>query len=157
MVLPPELAPLLDGFPVVIEVPIWWGDQDAFGHVNNTVPLRWFESARIAYMGRVGLSDRFATERIGPILASITANFRAQLHFPDTVLVGAKIARIGRTSLTMDHVAVSAAGKNIAVDGTSTLLLFVYAAGRPEPVPDTIRRAIAELEGRAFDLTSFDR
>ena len=79
---------------VVIEVPIWWGDQDAFGHVNNTVPLRWFESARIAYTGKVGLSDLYDSERIGPILASITVNFRSQLHYPDTAIVGARVARI---------------------------------------------------------------
>ncbi len=46
----------LAGFPVVLAVPVWWGDQDAFGHVNNTVYLRWFESARIAYSREVGLS-----------------------------------------------------------------------------------------------------
>lgn len=144
----PQVDRLLAGFPVVIEVPVWWGDQDAFGHVNNTVPLRWFESARIAYTGRVGLSELFAARRIGPILASITTNYRAQLHFPDTVLVGARIAKIGRTSLTMEHVAVSLAGRNLAVDGTSTLVVFDYANGRPEPVPAGIRAAIESLEGR---------
>src|SRR5205823_1291533 len=35
----PEQA--LDGFPVIIDVPVWWGDQDAFGHVNNAVYFRW--------------------------------------------------------------------------------------------------------------------
>jgi acyl-CoA thioester hydrolase len=34
---------LLAGFPVVITVPVQWGDQDAFGHVNNTVYFRWME------------------------------------------------------------------------------------------------------------------
>src|SRR3954471_19281399 len=103
----PEVSRLLEGFPVVIEVPVWWGDQDAFGHVNNTVPLRWFESARIAYSTRTGLSALMPTRRIGPILASITANSRRQLRFPDTVFVGARITRIGRTSMTMDHTVVS--------------------------------------------------
>ncbi len=146
----PEVARLLSGFPVVIEVPIWWGDQDAFGHVNNTVPLRWFESARIDYTSRVGLSDLFRERKIGPILASITINYRAQLHFPDTVLVGARVAKIGRTSLTMEHVAISLAGKNLAVDGTSTLVVFDYPNNRPEPVPAAIRNAIDILEGRSL-------
>ena len=35
-------------FPVVIELPVQWGEMDAFGHVNNVVYLRWFESGRIA-------------------------------------------------------------------------------------------------------------
>lgn len=146
----PEIERLLEPFPVVIEVPIWWGDQDAFGHVNNTVPLRWFESSRIAYMGRVGLSELYETQKTGPILASITTNYRSQLHYPDRVFVGARVSRIGRSSLTMDHVAVSLASNTIAVDGTSTLVVFNYHAGRSEPVPEQIRRAIEELEGRSL-------
>jgi len=27
-------------FPVVISWPVQWGDQDAFGHVNNTIYFR---------------------------------------------------------------------------------------------------------------------
>lgn len=145
-----EINRLLEGFPEVIEVPIWWGDQDAFGHVNNTVPLRWFESSRIAYMGRVGLSELYATRKTGPILASITTNYRSQLHFPDRVFVGARVSRIGRSSFTMDHVAVSAASNALAVDGTSTLVVFDYNAGRSEPLPEQIRLAIEHLEGRSF-------
>jgi acyl-CoA thioester hydrolase len=146
----PEVDAHLTGFPVVIELPIQWGDQDAFGHVNNTVPLRWFESARIAYMGKVGLSELHANERVGPILASITAHYRVPLFFPDSVRVGARITKIGRTSLTMDHAAVSVSGRRVAVEGTSTLVIFDYKVGKPEPVPQAIRDAIAALEGREF-------
>ena len=37
---------LLADFPVVIRLLIQWGEQDAFGHVNNLSAIRWFESAR---------------------------------------------------------------------------------------------------------------
>ncbi|GGD72752.1 acyl-CoA thioesterase [Maribacter cobaltidurans] len=30
-----------------LELPVQWGDMDAAQHVNNTVYLRWMESARI--------------------------------------------------------------------------------------------------------------
>ena len=48
-------APRMDGYPVALEVPVAWGDVDAFGHVNNTIYFRWFESARMAHFERVGL------------------------------------------------------------------------------------------------------
>ena len=44
-------------YPVVISLPVQWGDQDLFGHVNNVVYFRWYESARIAYLDRIGVSD----------------------------------------------------------------------------------------------------
>jgi acyl-CoA thioester hydrolase len=146
----PEIAALLADYPVVITVPIWWGDQDAFGHVNNTVYLRWFESARIAYCTRVGLSDLFTAERIGPILAAIACNYRLPLFFPDTAFVGARVSRIGRSSLAVDHAVVTANGRALAADGTSTIVIFDYKGHRPHPVPDSIRRAIENLEGRSF-------
>ena len=37
----------LAGWPVIVEIPVQWGELDAYGHVNNTVFFRWFESARI--------------------------------------------------------------------------------------------------------------
>ena len=40
-------SPVAD-YPVVIEIPVAWGEMDAYGHVNNIVYFRYFESARIA-------------------------------------------------------------------------------------------------------------
>ena len=144
----PDIAALLTEFPVVVEIPVWWGDQDAFGHVNNTVPIRWFESSRIAYTGKVGLWELIGSAGVGPILASIKCDYRRQLRFPDTMLVGARISRIGRTSLTMDHRGVSRSLRAVAIEGSSTIVVFDYQTQTPHPVPDEIRKAIASLEGR---------
>src|SRR3954447_21061393 len=95
------------GFPVVITLPVQWGDQDAFGHVNNTVYFRWYESGRIAYSQRIGLIELFESARIGPILASISCDYRRAITFPDTVAVGSRVTRIGRTSLGMEHTLLS--------------------------------------------------
>ena len=138
------------GYPVGITLPVQWGDQDAFGHVNNTVYFRWFESARIAYGRRIGLNAWKETRNIGPILASITCEYRRQVTFPDTVRVGARITRIGRSSMTMEHVVISEAVGGTAAEGTSAVVLFDYTAGRSYPIPDELRRAIEALEGRPF-------
>ena len=134
--------------PVVIDVPVWWGDQDAFGHVNNTVYLRWFESARIAYSERSGLAEMYRTRRVGPILASIACQFRRQVRYPDSVRVGARVERIGRSSLTMTHVAVSRSDGEVVAEGSSVLVVFDYEKNVAFPVPDALRSAIEALEGR---------
>ncbi|MCB0148997.1 MAG: acyl-CoA thioesterase, partial [Caldilineaceae bacterium] len=48
---------LLAGYPVVIEIPVAWGEMDAFQHVNNIVYFRYFESGRIAYFERAGMMN----------------------------------------------------------------------------------------------------
>ena len=141
---------LLAGFPVVVTVPVQWGDQDAFGHVNNTVFFRWMESARIAYGDRVGLLDLLATQQIGPILASTSCDYRRPVNFPDTIHVGIRSTRIGRTSLAHEHRIVSQEQQAVVAEGTSTTVVFDYGANRSHPVPEPVRRAIETLEGRTF-------
>lgn len=131
---------------MVVALSVQWGDQDAFEHVNNTVYFRWFESARIAYMDRIGLKSPTDHQPVGPILASIQCDFRRQLTYPDTVRIGARITRIGRTSIGMQHRVWSDALRAVAAEGDSTLVAFDYQAGRPHPVPEAIRAAISKLE-----------
>lgn len=141
----------LRDFPVVVTLPLQWGDQDAFGHVNNTVPIRWFESARVAYLEQSLLSQMMQSGGLGPILASVTCNYRRQLHYPDRVTIGARIAKIGRSSMIMEHLVYSEELDTVAVDGTSTVVVFDYEANRPTRIPDEIRQAFESLEGRAID------
>lgn len=141
---------LLAGFSVTIAIPVQWGDQDAFAHVNNVVFFRWFESARIAYFRRIGLMKHLDGGQVGPILAAASCDYRRSIVFPDTVRVGIRATRIGRTSIGLEHRIVSEGLKAVAADGTSTTVVYDYATGRPHPVPDSVRTAIAELEGRAM-------
>jgi acyl-CoA thioester hydrolase len=144
-----EVDGLLAGYPVTIEVPVQWGDQDAFAHVNNVTYFRWFESARIAYFLRVNLMNPLEGSQIGPILAASSCDYRRAIVFPDTVRVGIRASRIGRTSIAFEHRIVSLNQRALAAEGTSTTVVYDYVAKCPRPVPDDLRRAIEELEGSA--------
>jgi acyl-CoA thioester hydrolase len=143
-------GPKLSDYPLLLTWPVQWGDQDAYQHVSNTVHFRWFESARMAYLERIGLDEMMRNSRIGPIIASITCHYRLPVNYPDTVQIGARISRIGRTSLTMDHVLGSVAADAIAAEATSTLVLYDYNTATPHPVPESLRKAIEAIEGRPF-------
>ncbi len=143
-------VPLLAGFSVVIDIPVQWGDQDAFGHVNNTAYFRWFESGRIAYMTRVGLIDLYRAAQIGPVLASITCDYRRQVKFPDTVSVGVSVTRIGRSSIGFKHAIKSRGAGAIVAEATSTIVVFDHRANQSHAVPPEIRSAIEALEQRSF-------
>lgn len=145
----------LADYPVTVPVVVQWGDQDAFGHVNNTVFLRWFEVGRIAYFSQARMMHDAQGEGRGPILAAVSCNFRRQVTFPDEVRVGSRVARVGTSSLVMEHLVVSLALGAVVADGTSTIVNYDYAAGKSCPIPDELRRAIAAIEtsvrGRADD------
>jgi acyl-CoA thioester hydrolase len=141
----------LAGFPVVLQWPVQWGDQDALGHVNNTVYFRWCESARVAYLLRLGLEAWLNPTELGPILAQISCNYKRQLHFPDDVLIGARISRLGQTSLTMEHCLVSRRQNAIVAESSSVVVVFNYVTQRPAPIPAEVRAAIAQLESTAVN------
>lgn len=145
--------PLAD-YPVVVTLPVQWGEQDAFGHVNNVVYFRWFETARIAYGIKVGLAMRRDGATIGPIVAALNCNYRRQVKYPDTIHVGARITKFGRTSLVMEYAVFSDAHQAVAADGDSTLVVFDYTTNRPRPIPDELRQAVEQLEGKTFDAAT---
>ncbi|MGE5646936.1 MAG: acyl-CoA thioesterase [Acidobacteriota bacterium] len=140
----------LSEFPVVVTLPVQWGDQDSFGHVNNTVYLRWCETARIEYLIRVGLW-MVAPDGTGPILAAISCDYRRPLRFPCNVRIGARVTKIGNSSFRMEHLVVGDVDNTVAAEAHSTLVVLNYKHGKPVPVPDAVREAIERLEDRTFE------
>ena len=143
----PKPAALAD-FPVVFTLPLQWGDQDAFGHVNNVVYFRWFESARVIYLDRIGLDHLMEGSGLGPILASIHCNYRRQLNYPDTVHIGARVTSLGNSSLKMQHVVYSDAQQALTADAESVIVTFDYTAQKSVRIPDSVRKQIEQVEGR---------
>ncbi len=142
-----RVTELLESYPRIVELPLQWGDMDAFEHVNNTVYFRWFESARIAYFEEVGLLDSMARTGVGPILASTDCRFRIPLTYPDTVAVGARVPRIGDDRFVMEYLVVGRRSGEAAAQGTGLIVTFDYRAGRKAPLPAELRERLMAFEG----------
>jgi acyl-CoA thioester hydrolase len=142
------MHPLLEGYPVVIELPVAWGEMDAFQHVNNVYYFRYIEGARIAYSEKMGLHEYKDRTGIGPILASINCRYKLPLTYPDTVSVGAKIITIEEDRFTMQCAVVSHRHQKIAAESEGVIVIYNYREGRKTAMPDEIRQRILALEGR---------
>jgi acyl-CoA thioester hydrolase len=141
---------LLREYPVVVPLEVEWGDQDCFAHVNNTVYLKWCETARVVYLEMAGMWPMIRSEGRGPILASISCNYRKPVVFPDTVLVGARVTKIGRSSFRMEHCVVSKKMNCVVADSDSTLVFIQYEGAKTQPVPRSIREAMEKMEGHTI-------
>jgi acyl-CoA thioester hydrolase len=138
---------LLQDFPVVIELPVAWGEMDALKHVNNVVYFRYFESARIAYFRELKLGNFLNETGLGLILGSTRCRFKVPLTFPDSVLVGAKTSDIREDRLVMQHCLVSRRLQRVAAEGEAVLVSYDYRKNRKALLPDEWRKYILELEG----------
>lgn len=137
---------LLRDYPVTIEVPVVWGEMDAFQHVNNIVYFRYFESARISYFEKLDFIRFMEASGIGPILASTQCSFKIPLTYPDQVTVGAKVEAIEEDRFTMNYVVVSHKYQKIAAKGDGVIVSFNYRENEKAAIPDEIRKRIETLE-----------
>jgi len=137
---------LLKEFPVVITIPVNWGDMDAFQHVNNTVYFKHFEHGRMAYFDRLHIDEIMKSSGIGPILAATSCRFRIPLTYPDQVSIGTKVVEVQQDRFTMVYRVVSHQHKKIAVEGDGLIVSFDYRNNRKAPLPDEIKRAIEMVE-----------
>jgi acyl-CoA thioester hydrolase len=144
---------LLAEFPVVVVLPVQWGEMDSYRHVNNVVYFRYFETARLEYFRRL---DWFALEQqtgIGPILAATQARFRRPLTYPDTISVGARLGSLGEDRFTLEHVIVSHTQQAVVTEGQGLVVAYHYAEGKKVAIPEELRTRIATLEGTVQRLS----
>jgi acyl-CoA thioester hydrolase len=145
---------LLANYPTVIDIPLAWGEMDAFGHVNNIVYLRYFESARIAYFEPLGIMEAMTATGIGPILAETRCRYRLPLTYPDTVAVGARIVELAADRFLMHYRVVSHRHGRLAAEGDARVVYYDYNAGAKTPLPASIAARIRKREGDALEAAT---
>lgn len=143
---PPE--PGLGRWPLAVEIPVAWGDMDAFGHVNNAVFVRWFETARVDYLIRAGLMGPRRPDGAGPILARVAVDYRAPVDYPDTVRAEATAVRFGHTSVSMRQRVTSLSTRALVAEGDAIIVMLDYRTGARVALDEGMKRRILDLEAR---------
>src|SRR5665213_1927648 len=107
------------------DIQMRFADTDALGHVNNGSFIVYAETGRLQFLSLLGGAV------LSLILAHISADFRKQVKFGETVTVETWVERIGTTSVTLQQI-VHASGA-VAAEVRSVVVSFDYTAQRPTP------------------------
>ena len=86
-------------FPVLWPVGTRWADNDMFGHLNNAVYYQLFDTAINAWINTSTGLDPLTMPALG-IVAESGCRYFSELHFPQSLLVGLAVTRLGRSSVT---------------------------------------------------------
>jgi acyl-CoA thioester hydrolase len=122
------------------ELSVRWRDLDAFNHVNNAMFLRYIEEARLRWL--MSLDGPWMDENVGPVLASVLANFKRPINWPEDIVVELFVERIGNTSCTVGHRIVSAKDPaTLYCDGHGVIVWFDKRSEKSAPLPDSVRGA----------------
>jgi acyl-CoA thioester hydrolase len=135
------LQQFLKRFPVACRVPVQWGEQDVFNHLNNVQYVRYMENARIKYFKALLLEIdnprpehmAFLTGKgLGPILSDAYVKFIHPVTAGDTLVVGAtgKLAEGSGSRLLLEHSMWSIHKSRVVAEGSSTVVSFNYLEGK---------------------------
>jgi acyl-CoA thioester hydrolase len=121
-----------------------WADNDAYGHVNNTVYYQWFDSAVNAWLVERGLLDIAAGDPIA-LVVETRCTYAAPLAFPGEVEVGLAVAQLGRSSVRY-RIGVFGEGQDsAAAEGEFVHVAVDRASRRPVPWPEEWRAAFEAI------------
>ncbi len=131
-------------------ISVQWGDQDAFGHVNNAVYFTFFESARVSYLEEIGFWSNPGRPPEGPVLARISCSFRHQLQFPATIRVGTRVVQMRNRSFSLEQAIFLEDSETLVADGDSVVVWFDYVKGQSIELPQALRDAVHRIEGESL-------
>jgi acyl-CoA thioester hydrolase len=124
--------------------PTRWADNDAYGHVNNTVFYQWFDSAVNAWLVEQGMLDIATGDPIGLVVETRCAYFEP-LAFPQDVDVGLAVAKLGRSSIRY-RIAVFGAGRDsAAAQGEFVHVVVDRTSRRPVVIPPDWRAKLEQI------------
>jgi acyl-CoA thioester hydrolase len=141
---PPAPAPQRDDFPVLRPITTRWADNDVYGHVNNVVYYAFFDTAVNGWLIDATGTDIRDLSAIG-LVAETSCRFLAPLSFPDPVLAGLALERLGRTSVVYRLALFGGDSVQPAALGRFVHVYVDRDTRRPVPVPAEIRAALAQL------------
>lgn len=148
--LPADLAPLLAGFPVLIQQPVAWGEMDALQHLNNVVYFRYMENSRLDYCRRLEWDRPLSDSGVWCILAEAYLRFRRPVVYPDTLFIGARVQSLAADRFVLEHRMVSGTRREITTEGHGAVVAFDYNQQRKAPVPSLIVKRLEAIEGRSL-------
>jgi len=125
-----------------------FADTDAQGHVFFGEYFTYFDEAFAAYLKAIGFPwSGLAELGIDMYYVEAGCQFKAPSYFSEILHVHARINRLGRTSLTCELHIYKEDSDTLVATGQVTSVVVDRETGRPMPVPDRLREAVARYEG----------
>ena len=119
-----------------------FGDMDMLGHINNAVPVVWFELARNPLFKIFDPLLEMKRETFPLILVHTDYDYLAQLYFQHEVEIRTWISRIGSKSFATYHEARQQG--RLCVKGNAVMVHYDFNIERSTLIPDDRKKLLAE-------------
>jgi acyl-CoA thioester hydrolase len=121
-----------------------WGDNDAYGHVNNTVYYEWFDSAVNAWMVEQGMLDIAGGDPIA-LVVETRCTYSTPLAFPEPVEIGLAVADLGRSSIRYRIGIFARKAVSASAQGEFVHVVVSRSTRRPVEIPADWREKLETI------------
>lgn len=119
-------------FSFSTQVRVRFSETDMYGHLNNTVPFVYFETARIEYLKHLNIEGWQDKDSVKiPVVADLQCDFLQQVFFDELLTISVKVAKVGSSSIDLHYLAVNETGKPVFI-GRGTLVQINKLTGKSE-------------------------
>ncbi|GAA1554953.1 thioesterase family protein [Actinomadura kijaniata] len=124
-------------------VPTRWKDNDVYGHVNNVVHYSLMDTVINEWMIRTAGFDPVRSDAVALCVESHCV-YKAEVSFPDTIDVGLRVGRLGRSSVRWEVGMRRGDGTPIA-EGHFVHVFVGRDSRRPVEITGTVRSEMEKL------------
>ncbi len=135
-----------------IEITVQWGDMDAAQHVNNTIYLRWMESARLAMFEKMNEGE-IDFNKVGPILAWQDCKYIFPVTYPDTIVLHYNVTEVNGDKIMCEGKMYSKKYQRIVAIGNTSIKAYDFVALKKEDIPSTWINVIKDFYGDSVLVT----
>jgi acyl-CoA thioester hydrolase len=124
--------------------PIFWGDMDALGHVNNVTYFRYMEQARVAFFEKLVPRDEM-WKKTGIVVVHASCDFRRALVYPGDVEVSLFVEPPRRSSVNTLYEMRLAGDTHTYAEGSAVVVFIDGATQRAIAIPPEVRSRLESM------------
>ncbi|CAB9509682.1 Thioesterase superfamily protein [Seminavis robusta] len=118
-----------------------FNDTDLFGHINNSVYYQYMDDGVNMHLINQGYGAQYPR-----FVAENGMKYYKPLSFPHDVEIGLRVVQLGNKSVTYDVGLFSAESPELAAQGKFVHVYVDTKTGRPVPIHEDVRAALAKLQ-----------
>jgi acyl-CoA thioester hydrolase len=126
------------------EITTRWMDNDVFHHVNNVNYFSFFDTAVTYYEMIENVVDLY-TGPIHCVVAEVQCRYLRSVAFPDRIVVGLRVARIGGSSVRYELGIFRNDEDETSAEGHFVHVFVARETQRPVPIPDASRAILNRI------------
>lgn len=135
-------------YPVVYTRKVRFSDSDAQGIVFNGNYLTYFDDTITDFFDALGIPwDEFTSRGFEMVLGRVEVDFRSPARIGETLVTGARVARIGTTSVIFELRTWELESGRTVVEGREVQVVVDAESFEKTAVPGFFVEAVERLQG----------